>query len=118
VNGEIEIGDFCTVVGATFATDNRVKIGDYTFISYEVFIADHPFPVPPDLDHISGFASKPLTIHIGRNVWIGARATICGEVRIGDDSIVGAGAVVFEDVPPQTIVAGNPARVVRRLRPK
>ncbi|CAG8919531.1 unnamed protein product [Penicillium salamii] len=55
-------------------------------------------------------------IHIEDDVWIGAGATILGEVRIGRGSTVGAGSVVTRDVPPFHFVAGNPARVIRRIQ--
>ncbi len=60
---------------------------------------------------------QPVTsrgIHIGRDVWIGARAGIVDGVTIGDHAVVGMGAVVTRDVPPWTIVAGNPARPIGR----
>ena len=57
--------------------------------------------------------SKP--VKIGDRVWIGIAATILPGVTIGENSIVAAGAVVTKDVPPNTIVAGNPAKVVKKL---
>ena len=56
---------------------------------------------------------KPVTV--GENVWIGGRAVLTPGVSIGDDAVVGAGAVVTEDVPPGVVVQGNPASVVREL---
>ena len=55
--------------------------------------------------------SRP--VRIGRNVWIGAGATILKGVTIGENSVVAAGAVVTKSVEPNTIVAGNPAQVVK-----
>lgn len=57
---------------------------------------------------------EPVTI--GDDCWIGGAAVICPGVTIGARSVVGAGAVVTRDVPEDTVVAGNPARVIRRLR--
>jgi len=57
--------------------------------------------------------SRPIVI--GRNVWIAAGATILGGMTVGDNAVVGAGAVVTRDVPPNTFLAGAPARVVRQL---
>jgi acetyltransferase-like isoleucine patch superfamily enzyme len=57
----------------------------------------------------------PTSIQIGDNAWIGARAILLAGARIGQGSIVGAAAVVDFDVPPHTVVAGNPARIVRRV---
>lgn len=57
-------------------------------------------------------------VHIGKNAWIGAGATILPGVRIGDNAVVGAASVVTRDVPADTIVAGNPAKVIRRIPPR
>jgi maltose O-acetyltransferase len=59
---------------------------------------------------------KQAAIRIGDNAWIGHGATILPGVTVADQSVVGAGAVVNRDVPPRTLVAGNPAKVVRELR--
>jgi acetyltransferase-like isoleucine patch superfamily enzyme len=56
---------------------------------------------------------KPIAI--GRNVWIAAGATVIGGVTVGENSVVAAGAVVTRDVPPNTLVGGNPARVIRSI---
>ena len=68
------------------------------------------------------FAAKPAVIGetqaasgdiiLGKNCWIGARAVILSEARIGDNAVVGAAAVIDFEVPPFAIVAGNPARIV------
>ena len=54
-------------------------------------------------------------VHIGKNAWIGAGATVLPGVTVGDNAVVGAASVVTRDVAPDTIVAGNPARFVRRI---
>ncbi|MDE6392115.1 MAG: hypothetical protein K2L59_02440 [Muribaculaceae bacterium] len=56
-------------------------------------------------------------VHIGRNAWIGAEATILPGVTIGDNAEVGAASVVTRDVPADTIVAGNPAKFIKRIPP-
>ena len=53
---------------------------------------------------------------IGDNVYLGANVCIIGDIKIGNNVIVGAGAVVVKDVPDNCIVAGNPARIIRRLQ--
>ena len=60
-------------------------------------------------EHIKG------GIHIGNNVWVGANAIILPGVVIGDNSIVGAGSVVTKTFPPNVIIAGNPAKIIKRL---
>ena len=57
-------------------------------------------------------------VHIGKNAWIGAGATILPGVTVGDNAVVGAASVVTKDVPADTIVAGNPARIIKRIPPK
>jgi acetyltransferase-like isoleucine patch superfamily enzyme len=108
--GEVEIGRFCTIVGAIIRTNGRVAIGDHTFIAHEVMIVDTPFALPPRGE------PEPAApeVRIGSGAWIGARAIILAGARIGDDAIVGAGAVVAGAVPGGATVAGNPARVVTR----
>lgn len=56
-------------------------------------------------------------VHIGKNAWIGAGATILPGVTVGDNAVVGAASVVTKDVPADTIVAGNPARFIKRIPP-
>ena len=110
--GEVEVGRFCTIVGAIIRSNGPVLIGDHTFIGHEVVIADTAFSVPPAGD------PEPAVpgVRIGSRAWIGARAIILGGARIGAEAVVGAGAIVTGEVPPGVTVAGNPARVVARWR--
>ena len=62
----------------------------------------------------SGFTTA--AIEIGNNVWIGAKATITKGVKIGNNSVVGANSVVTRDVPPDTVVAGSPAIILRKIQ--
>ena len=57
-------------------------------------------------------------VHIGKNAWIGAGATILPGVTVGDNAVVGAASVVTKDVAPDTIVAGNPAKLIKAIPPK
>ena len=57
--------------------------------------------------------AKPIVI--GNNVWIGSSATICPGVTIGNDVVIGAGAVVVKDVPDSVVVAGVPAKIIRKV---
>ena len=66
-----------------------------------------------DLDDRMIITCKP--VHICRRAWIGAGATILPGVTVGENSVVGAGSVVTRDVEPNTVVAGNPARVIRKI---
>lgn len=118
--GEVEIGNFVTLVGAIICTNSRVTIGDYAFLAHEVVLADTFAACPPSADvgglRPSGAPSARSEIVVGRNSWIGARAILLGGARIGEGAIVGAAAVVDFAVPAFAIVAGNPARVVGTVR--
>ena len=67
-----------------------------------------------DLEKRHVITCKP--VHICRKVWIGAGATILPGVTVGENAVVGAGSVVTHDVKPNTIVTGNPARLIREIR--
>jgi maltose O-acetyltransferase len=87
-----------------------VEIGDLTQIGPNVQILTPDHPRDPGLRRQGLEFGRP--IRIGRNVWIGGGAIVLPGVTIGDDAIVGAGAVVTRDVAPGATVAGNPARPV------
>ena len=116
-DGEVEIGNYATVVGAIISTNARVVIGDYAFISHEVVLADsfaaQPFAVQNDAET----RNVPVTtIQLGQNSWIGARAVLISGACVGEGAIVGAAAVVDFQIPPYAIVAGNPARIVGSVK--
>jgi acetyltransferase-like isoleucine patch superfamily enzyme len=110
---QVEIGNFCSLVGVIFATKGRVSIGDYTVMAHEVVIADTHWATP--LVNAQKRDDFPTSVEIGQNVWIGAQVVIIGNVRIGEGSIIGAGTLVTQVVPPYTICAGNPMRIVRAI---
>jgi acetyltransferase-like isoleucine patch superfamily enzyme len=90
----------------------EVSIGDDVMIGPNVSLLSAGHPVAPSQRRAS-LIGKPIVI--GRNVWIAAGATIIGGVTVGDDSVVAAGSVVTRDVPPDTLVGGNPARIIRSI---
>jgi len=107
--GNLVIGNYCSLVyGCIIECRNKVAIGDNTIIGPQAFITAGGH-APADL------SPTTRSVSIGKNVFIGARAMILQGVRIGDNSIVGAGAVVVKDVPPNTVVGGVPAHEIRRL---
>jgi acetyltransferase-like isoleucine patch superfamily enzyme len=115
-NGQVEIGNYCTLVGAVICTNARVIVGNYTFIAHEVTLADtaHAFPWAStiDADVFGTCETASPVISLGENCWIGARATLLAGAEIGEGAIVGAATVVDFPVPPFAIVAGDPAQIV------
>jgi acetyltransferase-like isoleucine patch superfamily enzyme len=112
--GEVHVGDYCTLVGVIFATNCRVIIGAYCFLSHEVVIADRSVATPwreQDFTPSERTLGRD-SIVIGDDVWVGAGAVLLNGAQIGDGAVVGAAAVVDFEVPPLAIVAGNPARIV------
>jgi len=103
--------------GCHISVRGELTIGDYALFGEGVSIHDENHIVTAGDDPIGdrGFVVKP--VHIGKNVWVGAKATILPGVHIGDNAVVGANAVVTHDVPAYTIVGGVPARVIRELKP-
>jgi len=103
----VEIGDHTFLNRRTEVMCKRhVRIGSHCAISWDVTISDTDYHALEGTE-----TTRPVTI--GDRVWIGSRATILKGVTIGDGAVVAAGAVVSKDVPPRTLVAGVPARVVR-----
>jgi len=96
----------------TFYDLGGLDIADDVMIGPNVSIITSGHPMEPS-QRRSGVVAKPIVI--GKNVWIAAGATIIGGVTIGENSVVAAGSVVTHDVPPNTLVGGNPARVIRGI---
>ena len=97
--------------GCRFQDQGGITIGDGTLIGHNCVMAS--------LNHEADPARRgdihPAPIVIGRNVWIGANVSIVGNTTIGDGAIIAAGAVVTKDVPPNTVVGGVPARIIKTI---
>ena len=91
-----------------------LEIGEHTLVSMHCAILSSNHAIPALGELIRNTADELLPTKIGRDVWIGANAVILGGVTIGDGAVVAAGAVVTKDVEPGTVVAGVPAKVVKR----
>ena len=96
----------------TFYDLGGLDIGDDVLIGPNVSLITAGHPVEPS-QRRAVTIGKPIVIK--RNVWIAAGATIIGGVTVGENSVVAAGSVVTKDVPPNTLVGGNPARVIRSI---
>ena len=97
----------CTILDAA-----QVEIGNDVLIgpNVQIYTATHPLDARERKQ-----TAIAKSIQIGNNCWIGGGAILCPDVSIGHGSVVGAGAVVTKNVPENTVVAGNPAKVIRNL---
>jgi acetyltransferase-like isoleucine patch superfamily enzyme len=129
-DAEVRIGEFTLLNGAWFLADRSITVGHHTLVSWDVVIMDTPqwardsrtrrkqieqavlspdrLPPPTDVQ------SQPVAI--GNNVWIGFGSVIMPGVTIGDGAVIGCRSVVFDDVAPYSVAAGNPAKEVKRFR--
>lgn len=110
----IHIGEnFFANFNLTILDEARVEIGDNAFIgpNVSIFTACHPL----DPESRNSFVEWAEPVKIGDSVWIGGCAVILPGVTIGDNVVVGAGAVVTKDIPSNVAVAGNPARIIKHL---
>jgi acetyltransferase-like isoleucine patch superfamily enzyme len=128
--GEIKIGEWCYIgEGSRIWSAALIEIGDRVLISHSANIFDsltHPLQAAARHEQVRQIFEQghPLKvtldespIKICNDAWIGAGAMVLRGVTVGEGGIVAAGAVVTKNVPPYSIVAGNPAVVVRELSP-
>jgi acetyltransferase-like isoleucine patch superfamily enzyme len=112
--GHITIGNYCLICpGVRISSAAGITIGDNCMIANGAYITDSDWH--GIYDRLS--FGQALPVEIGKNVWIGDSAIVCKGVSIGENSIVGAGAIVVDPVPDNCVAVGNPARVVKRLDP-
>lgn len=97
--------------GCRFQDQGGITIGDRTLIGHNAVLAT----LNHDMDSKKRSTMHPSPIAIGRDVWIGANATIVPGVTIGDGAVIAAGAVVTRDVPPNVIAGGVPAKVLKEI---
>ena len=112
IGRESLVGEFCVIRGP-----GGVAIGDRVYLSpgVHIYSSNHIFEDPDRCFIDQGVTAEGVTIE--DECWIGARAVILDGVTVGRRSVVAAGAVVTEDVPPHSVVGGVPARVLRDLSP-
>jgi acetyltransferase-like isoleucine patch superfamily enzyme len=114
----LQIGRNVGMSGSTLCAAQSVSIGDDCLLGADVLISDSDFhSLAPagrrHNDRAEDIGARP--VRIGCNVFIGARTVVLKGVSIGDNSVIGAGSVVTNDIPANVIAAGNPARVLRAL---
>lgn len=110
----IHIGNnFFANFNLTILDEAAVTIGDNVFIGPNVSIYTACHPIEAEARNTGVEWAEPVTI--GNSVWIGGSATILPGVTIGDNCVIGAGSVVTKDVEANTVVGGNPAKVIKRI---
>ena len=104
---KLELGNksFINVDSKIYCKDN-IKIGNNTFIGEEVIIRDTD-------EHCINESCNTKPIIIGNNVWIGMRSIILKGITIGDGAVIASGSIVTKNVPPNTLVGGNPAKIIK-----
>jgi virginiamycin A acetyltransferase len=103
----LKIGNFCSIADGVI-----IVLGGEHRIDW---VTTYPFNKNlKDCCHFTGHPATKGDIIIGNDVWIGLNATILSGVTIGDGAVIGANSLVARDVEPYTIVAGNPARSIRK----
>lgn len=113
----IRVGNNVAFNGTSISARKGIEIGDGTIFSPNVIVIDSDFhaPWPPENRTFNPAPERDEEVFIGKNCWIGTNAIILKGVKIGDNSIIGAGSVVVKDIPENCIAAGNPAKVVKAL---
>ena len=130
------VGDDVVVRPRFYCEYGAISIGDRTFVNADAVMLDvapitigvacqlatrvqlltATHPVDPEARRAGWEYAEPITL--GDNVWLGGGVIVCPGVRIGDDTVVGAGAVVTRDLPAGVVAAGVPARVLREIGPE
>jgi acetyltransferase-like isoleucine patch superfamily enzyme len=115
----LEIGDYSEVGhGCGFTIAKRITVGKHSRISMNTQIFDtsgHPMEADLRRQNLPAFPNSVKPVTIGDDVWIGQRCIILPGTRIGDGAIIGAGSVVRGNIPPYSVVSGNPAKVIATL---
>lgn len=135
--GYVSIGDRCHIGGSTFISRSGIEIEDDVTIAWGVTFYDHDshsviwegnreYDTVTEYEDVTGYGDpirnknwdivKTAPIHICSKAWIGMNALILKGVTIGEGAVVAAGSVVTKDVAPWTVVAGNPAKVVKTIK--
>ncbi len=111
----IEVGNhFFANFNLTILDENLVTFGDHVYIgpNCSFFTPLHPL----DVEQRNRNIQSALPIHVGNNVWFGGNVTVLPGVTIGNNVTIGAGSVVTHDIPADVLAAGNPCKVIRKLK--
>lgn len=112
----LKIGNNVDIGNNTFiSSNNNIEIGNHVIMAPDVFITDHEhgfYDIEKNLHEQS--LTEGGYVKIGDNVFLGVKSTILKNVIIGEQSVVAANSVVTKDIPPYCIVAGNPAKIIKK----
>jgi acetyltransferase-like isoleucine patch superfamily enzyme len=115
IGNNVKMGDDCHI-----AAINKIIIGDDTLMAGKIFITDHYHGKINNEDLLHTPAKRPLfskgEVIIENNVWIGEGVAVLPGVVIGNHSIIGANAVITKSIPPYSVVAGNPGKVIKSIK--
>lgn len=109
IGNDVEIGALTVIARGTLddtVVEDYAKIDDHVFVAHNVKIGESSVVIAGA--EISG------GVVLGTRVWVGPQATIREQLRVGDDALIGIGSVVVSDIPENVVVAGNPARIMRK----
>lgn len=107
---QVQIGNGCGFSGTVIAAFKEIVLGNNVICGANALITDSDWhPEDPR-------AGAPAPVLIGSNVWLGVNATVLKGVRIGENSVIGAGSVVTSDIPADVVAGGIPCRAIRSLR--
>lgn len=110
----IEIGEnFYSNHNLTILDGNKVKFGDNVFIAPNCSFYTAGHPVDAETRNKGLEYAKP--IEVGNNVWIGGDVVVLPGVKIGDNTVIGAGSVVTKDIPSNSVAVGNPCKVIKQI---
>lgn len=110
----IEIGEnFYSNHNLTILDCNKVKFGNNVFIApnCSFYTAGHP----TNVEQRNAYLEYAKPIEIGNNVWIGGNVIVLPGVKIGDNTVIGAGSVVTKDIPSNVVAVGNPCKVLKKI---
>ena len=114
IYNRLRVGNDCYFnVDSFFDLSAPITIGDYVRLGHQVMLMTNTHKMGESICRAGDLECFPVTI--GRGAWLGARCTILPGVTVGEGAVVAAGAVVTKDVPPNCIVGGVPAKLIKRF---